>query len=254
MTYSKKIIAIKHSCSNIDNDTGEQAYLCTYDNPPEKCLHCGASFNNNETTIHQLLSPTITNAHNPIMFSSYPIARIVFILSDNSSSILSYHQQSNVNFHCGVVDSDGQVYHYIQQCGVTMDLIGWEQCIMINVADTMNCDKLTSSKWNETIHQFVNDDDYFNQSNDSETTNNHNLSSINQQQYDCLDFIIDIIKIATQNETVDRIQIAAWLSNQLDWIRLYGDLVRKLEEDPNCSWQIIEKFHQSDMTHFLVSS
>ncbi|CAH8294049.1 unnamed protein product [Schistosoma turkestanicum] len=251
MIHSKKIIAIKHSCSNIDIDAGDHTYLCTYDNPPEKCLHCGASFNNNETTIHQLLSPTITNAHNLIMFSSYPIARIVFILSDNSSidsSIFNYHQQSDVNFHCGVVDSDGQVYHYIQQIGVIMDLIGWEQCIMINVADSMKCDKLTSSKWNETIHQFVNND------RNTTTINNHNLSSINQQQYDCLDFIIDIIKIATQNETVDRIQIATWLSNQLDWIRIYGDLVRKLEEDPNCCWQIIEKLPQSDMTHFLVSS
>lgn len=232
MTHSN-ILAIKHSCFNHENN--HENYICVMNKIPEKCLKCNETLENEMIT--QLLPP-YSNAHQSILFTSYPLSRIAFISSDsnsnisnNSSTISSsiVHYQPNTNLHCGVVDSQGKVYHYTNQYGIQYDTIGWEQSIIINVSEVTQSHSLTSFKWNEIIYSVVNN---FKQS--------HPNRMIQHDDYDCLDFIVDIIKYAIDDQQINRILIAQWLSIHLEWIILYENIRKQLESG---SLQVISKLH-----------
>ncbi|TNN21398.1 MKRN2 opposite strand -like [Schistosoma japonicum] len=213
-----KILAVKHSCLNAVDD-GEK-YLCTYNSSPEKCLKCGAVIQ--DELLFQVLPP-FSNAHVPIMFSSYPVARIAFIPSNNSS-ILNYRSDSNL--HCGAIDSEGKVHNFTNQFGIQSDSNGWEESIIINISEAAGCESLTSLKWDEIIHNFVN-------------TSKSTVFSSMKQNYDCLDFVIDIIRRAI-NDQVNRVLVAQWLSTPLECVILYADIVKQLESG---SMQVIKKLH-----------
>ncbi|CAH8578169.1 unnamed protein product [Schistosoma rodhaini] len=237
-----KILAVKHSCFNKEDN--DENYLCAFSKSPEKCLQCGTILK--DEIVVKLMLP-FSNAHVSILFPSYPIAKIAFILSDSSNSILNY--QSNSNLHCGVIDSEGKVYHFTKQYGISIDSMGWEQSIIVNVSEVTGCKNLTSSKWNETIHSYVNNlngsihsyvndlngsiHSYVNDPNGSihsyVNDPNGSIHSSMNQDYDCLDFVVDIIKYAINDQEVNRIRIAQWLSNQLEWVLLYTDIIKQLE-------------------------
>ncbi|VDP59022.1 unnamed protein product [Schistosoma mattheei] len=93
------------------------------------------------------------------------------------------------------------------------------------------CDSLTSFKWNEIIYSIVND---FKQS--------HRDRMLQYDDYDCLDFVVDIIKYAINDQQINRILIAQWLSIQLEWIILYENIRKQLKSG---SLQVISKLHNS---------
>ncbi|VDP57707.1 unnamed protein product [Schistosoma curassoni] len=122
-----------------------------------------------------------------------------------------------------------RLYHYTNQYGIQYDTIGWEQSIIINVSEVTKSDSLTSFKWNEIIYSVVND---FKQS--------HPNRMIQHNDYDCLDFVVDIIKYAIDDQQINRILIAQWLSIHLEWIILYENIRKQLESG---SLQVISKLH-----------
>ncbi|CAH8512635.1 unnamed protein product [Heterobilharzia americana] len=224
-----KILTIRHSCLNSANgklfeDTDKETYLFTLNCAPEKCLECNERLDHQTT--NQLIPP-VTNAHISVLFPSSPIARIAFISSDGNK-ILNYHP--DVNLHCGAVDSTGMVYNFTSQLGVHAASNGWEESVVINVAGVSGCCGLTSSKWDENIYRYVNNQEWF-------------VRNTVDRTYDCLDFVVDLINDVTNSEKeVDRSSVAEWLSTYLERIMLHADILRSLESG---SSQVIRGFHKT---------
>ncbi|VDP95564.1 unnamed protein product [Trichobilharzia regenti] len=221
-----KILALRHSCLNThekpctDDDDDDDEYIFTLNSSPELCLLCNEKIECGETI--ELLPP-VANAHVSIIFLSCPVARVAFILSD-FGKMLSYHPGSSL--HCGVVDSSGKVHSFTSHFGIRCDIDGWEESVVINVADVTQSYDLTSSKWDEIIYKCIHNQSFSSKNGGDET-------------YDCLDFVIDIINSTEREENVNRISVASWLSVYLEHILLYKDVLKELLSGPV---QVIRNF------------
>ncbi|TGZ33223.1 hypothetical protein CRM22_011421 [Opisthorchis felineus] len=154
------------------------------------------------------IASSTENAHSPVLFPNSPVARIVFIPSQSNKRWSEYDGKFSI--HCGAVDSLGRVHNYCGRRGLRTDEVGWADALIINLATVLNSLKIQSRMWDIAIHEC------------SENLLRGHSADLHlhtdEERFDCLDFLVDIVRQLVPGTRIDRLELSGLLANKLTYL------------------------------------